>query len=1126
MPTIESLRTDLRHRLDEVRRLTLRVELTRGLLLHGAIATAVVLGFLLLEILHPWSRPVRTTAAVITMLAYLFAGIRMILRPALKLAGVFEAESDEDVARRTGDFFPAIRDRLLNALQLATLTPGPERYSQELLAESLRDVAGLTAAIDLTASVDSRPVPRAARWFAVSLLAAFLMVLAMPNSTAGALYRLIHFWRDFTPPARFLFDVSPGNRNLVRGEMIEIRIRLLPTGGGLDRAPSTISLYRRMEGQTSFDESTLASDSIRVFRLTLPTVRTTTEYYARADEEQSPRFILNVQDRPILRAFRLRVDAPPYAALSPRLQDEFAGDVAALASSRVTISGTASKSLRTAFAVFGDSSRVPLIVRGDRFTGSFPVRRDDSYVLAVTDEDSLTNPDPVRYEVKLVPDLPPSVEIVEPGRNLDAAGDAPLVLRIHAEDDFGFTALHLAYRMVHSRFEEAARNYTTVPVPLPYDAGTHADVSFSWDLSALRLVPEDVVEYFVEAFDNDAVNGPKRGQSALYQVRLPSLEEVLAETNEAQDRSVDELARSVEETKRLNEKLNAIDRDLKQNKPSDWQTQKQMEDVAKRYERLQQQVADVRERLERATRQMEEQHVLSGETLEKYLELQQMLSQIDSAELRQLLKQMQQGMPNVSPEQLRQAMQQASFSEERFRQSVERTLDLLKRLQVEQKLGAVKSRAEELSREQKRLREEAAKTEDAAGRRALTQRQEELAKREQTMEQESRDLGKRMEEFFNEMPADRMQQLNDRLGAQKVAEGMKQAARQMQQGSMTAAEQQQQQTAQQLDQFRQSLEEMQQQMLQQQSAAVVNAMRKATRDLLELSKRQEALKHETQAAAPNSPQLRAQAQDQQALSQGLQNVVTDLTSLSQRSFAVTPEMGRAIGEAVARMNNAMQRLGLRNGSAAGQEQGEAMAALNRAAQQVQNTLSKMMQGGGGGAGSLLQQLQSLAGQQMALNAQTRALNGSGQQAAEAARLAQQQEAVRRSLEQLNQEARASGDRDRILGDLSKITEEMKEVVHNLEQNRATDETVRQQERILSRMLDASTSMRERDFEKRRKAQTGTAVVRRSPAELDPNGLQGRGGLREGLLKALEQGYAKDYEQLIRKYFLELEKTGE
>jgi hypothetical protein len=255
----------------------------------------------------------------------------------------------------------------------------------------------------------------------------------------------------------------------------------------------------------------------------------------------------------------------------------------------------------------------------------------------------------------------------------------------------------------------------------------------------------------------------------------------------------------------------------------------------------------------------------------------------------------------------------------------------------------------------------------------------------------------------------------------------------------------------------------------------------------------------------------------------LGSVINNLTQLSERSFVVTPEMGRAIGEALARMNSAMEALDVRNGQAAALQQREAMAALNRAAMQVQNALSNMMKGGAG-SGGLMSQLQMMAQQQMGINAQTQRMMGQGmsaERAAQAARLAQEQAALQRSLEELNREAQQSGEQKRLLGDLQKIADEMREVAKELNQENINPEILNKQEKILSRLLEASRSLRERDYEKKRRAQTGTPIQRKSPTQFDPNAVQQ--SPYDDLLTAPEKGYTKDYQELIRRYYEALQR---
>jgi hypothetical protein len=145
-----------------------------------------------------------------------------------------------------------------------------------------------------------------------------------------------------------------------------------------------------------------------------------------------------------------------------------------------------------------------------------------------------------------------------------------------------------------------------------------------------------------------------------------------------------------------------------------------------------------------------------------------------------------------------------------------------------------------------------------------------------------------------------------------------------------------------------------------------------------------------------------------------------------------------------------------------------------------------------------------------------------QQAAEMARLAGEQGVVRKSMEQLAREAAASGDLKRMLGDLGSIAQEMREVQTDLAQGNVNPETLQKQERILSRLLDSQRSARERDYEKRRQSTPGQNVASPSPGQIDLSTQEGRNKLRRDLLKALEQGSSRDYEELIRKYFDALE----
>ncbi|MBN1398220.1 MAG: hypothetical protein JXA06_09350 [Bacteroidetes bacterium] len=1121
-----SILVNLLGRIRQVRDKQNRVNLLCNTLVFLTWITAAAAFLFIAEAVFGFSSSARTVIFIISVLLIVFTGSWMVVRPFLQFIGIMPSIADDKTAVMIGEFFPSIKDRLLNFLQLAkSAGSGTMFYSKELADAALENFAEEINSLNFSDSVKTNHLSRKYKQLGAVIGMMIVLFLLFPDAISGAAGRLIHFKQEYLQPPRYQINLFPGDREILKGENADIKAEIKTLIPVFNSHPDEITFFRQQEGQDNFEEIRVKSDSGGIFNTTFQTVRTTTKYYAQYADAESRHHVLTVFDRPLIRSFRIRLDYPAYTKIPARLLDEYIGDVEALQGTRVTVTGTASKNLKEGVIHFGDKNKLMLSTKRDKFSASFTLSGDNSYSIHVTDEQGLSNADPVIYRLSAAADEFPSVEIIEPGRNMDIAENREIQLVLRAKDDFGFSAMRLGHRLVRSRYTQADSQYTYTEIPFSAD-DTEIEVYYKWNLSGFSLVPEDVLEYFAEVYDNDAINSPKIGKSKVYLIRLPSLEEFFADINQGHEKSVEDLKQSFEHTKRLEEDIESINRDLKKEKNPDWQTQKKMEEIENQFKEVQRKLDDVQSRIEQMTQQMQQQNVLSKQTMEKYMELQQLFQQFDVSEMQKMLMKLQQQMPNFSREQMQEAMKELKFSEEHIREGIERTLNLLKRLMIERKIDEIKKRAQELEKAEEHLAEEAMRqSESEVERQKLAERQADLINSEQAMEREAADLKNKMEEFFTEMPVDKMQESLDQLRNGHLDQKIQQASDHMRAGNMKQAQQIQQQIADRLGQFSRQMNAMQQQMLEQQSQFVINEMRRAVNNLLELSKDEEELKQRSKQLA-NSPQLRESAQDQQRIVKDLNNVITDLNELSKKTFIVTPEMGQTIGEALMHMNSSVQMLSDRNGVQASKEQESAMSSLNLAAIQMQDVMQSMMQGGSGeGAGSLMQQLRMIAERQLSVNMQTRQMGGmSQQQAAEAARLAREQAAIQKSLEELNSEAQQTGEKKRILGDLKKIAEEMEEVARNLEQNKVDPETTRKQERILSRLLDASKSTRERDYEKKRKAETGTQIARKSPKDMDWDSLEKTGSLREELSKALEQGYTKDYQVLIRKYFEKLEKT--
>jgi hypothetical protein len=172
---------------------------------------------------------------------------------------------------------------------------------------------------------------------------------------------------------------------------------------------------------------------------------------------------------------------------------------------------------------------------------------------------------------------------------------------------------------------------------------------------------------------------------------------------------------------------------------------------------------------------------------------------------------------------------------------------------------------------------------------------------------------------------------------------------------------------------------------------------------------------------------------------------------------------------------------------------------------------------------MFENMKSMCDKQCGLNQQTQSLgqcDGQGMelsmsQQAALQRLAAEQEALRKSLSELESEF---GNRSEILGRMGEVGEDMKKVVEDFERMRIDQNTIDRQKKILSRLLDAEKSMRERDYSRQRRAEIGEDVVRRSPERLSPEATRKEESAKDDLTRFMQEAYPKEYEQMIKDYF--------
>ncbi len=1120
------------------------------------------------------------------------AGTFLVL-PLLRLAGVLRGPSEEAVARRIGARYPEVSDRLVNLLHLVegrrSEAPAP------LIDGAVRMLGEQVRPVPFEKVEDFNRARRAGRLASLPLAGLLLFLLAAPSVFLSASQRLFSPGETFQRPAPFRLDVRPGSVELVKGAALEITVRA--TGRELPRA---VVLAVNHLDEDLVEEVRLLADSTGLFRHTLVNVRKPLRYRVSAAPVQTTWYTAAVTERPIVRSLQVSLTFPAYTGIPPQRLVPNVGDVTALPGTRVGVEVVAGgRDVADAFLRFDDGSLDTLSLDGDRAEGAFVLRREGAYQVVLRNAGGVENSEPITYTLKLLADAFPAVVLLEPEPLAELDETLRADLRLRLNDDFGFSGLRLFYRLAESRFGAVSPAFEALDLPLDAPRQLDQEIAYPWLLktTGLDLVPGDVVEYFVEVRDNDAFAGFKPARSATHRLRMPSLAEQYEQIDQQQEQAEGEMEDLLRETDKIREQFKELRDELRRKQEGDWEDKRQLEGLQQQQQNLEERVNDLSSQIESVTEKMQENNLVDEETLQMYQELERVAQEINSPELMEALRQLQEAMEQLNLQQMQESIQNFEFNAEQYRQRLERTLDLFKRLQVQQKLDEAARRAEELARQEERLAEETGKLReetdeppqdakddeqregDREGDRKdgepkqnepqdadpkdgepkdgdpkdadqkdgtpkdgdqkdgrqnegdRQQRAEELAREQELSSQEMKELEKQLEELLEKMkelrntPQEQMERLNEQTQQQQMPQQMQQNAEQLRQQQMQDAQQGQQQMQQQLQQMQQQLQQMQQGMQSQQMQINMAGMRRALSDILTLSQQQEALRTNVEAVPSDSPRLREMAQRQVELSEGLRVVSDTLQSLSREIPQMTREVQQQAGDAQRAMSEATEALAERANRQAGGQQKTSMMHLNELALLLSDLLDQMMNAQAGtGSGmsmqQMIQQLQDMAGQQEQLNQQIQQMlndmqgNRLSQDAQERLRqMAAQQEALRRQLKELSRNRELNS---KALGDLNKIAEQMEETIQELQRQRVDRQTVQRQQQILTRLLDAARSIRERGKDKKRESRSADDVLRQSPGALTP--AQQADELRRALLRALESGYAPDYEELIKRYF--------
>ena len=1119
-----SLYQSLISRLTDLRKYHTRYQLILGIILLLAILSSSLLFAFVFNTLATLSVPVRVFLLGLFLLTLSGSIFFFILRPLILKPTL------EKLALKVEERYPHLQDRLISALQLQKqFQANPEGYSLDMIEAVGYQADKISRDLDFKAVVDKRNLRKFGKLsFSLALVLIIFGVL-FPGNFRQTLSAFSNPLEKINLPSKYEFTVTPGNTEAVKYADLKIGVKITPTQANFTKQiPQEIKLFIKSEGKEwenldleKIDKTLriMPADKDVDFVYIFKEVKRDFNYYVAANGEKSEKYSVKVVDKPRVIDVKLTCNYPSYTNLKSEVKNENDGNITALVGSRVTIEAKTNKNLEKAVLVFSDGSKSEMKVNDKTARGGYIIRKDASYHIEIYDKNGVANPDPIEYQIKAVPDEFPLVDVIYPGEDRDLDESMSMPLRIKATDDFGFSKLEIRYK-INSNGTEGKEKEFEIRID---KKSTDFQTDYIWNLSRIGLIPGDYVSYQAVVWDNDNFSGPKTGESRLYTLRLPTLDEIVAEVEKEQSGQVSNLEEVLQSSKELQKKIENMAWEAQKDSKMNWEKQKEFEAVLDKQKEIASKLEELSSNLQKNIEKIEKNSLVSQEIIQKMQEVQKLMEEVATPELKEAIKKLQEAiqeaMKNVNQDKLREALKNMKFSQEELLSRLERTLELLKRLQAEQKLETLSKMTEELLKKQDEINQKIEKSpeKDLSN---LEAEEKKVQKDYQNVQKEMENLEQMTQEMPLLSPED-MQEMQTSVNNPEIKENLGSMCQSLGQCNKKSSSQSGKKLS---SEFQKAAEQLKKALAKTQTQAqkeLVEAMQKSLNNLLYLSQNQEELMGETKENKESSQQLAELAQQQMQLKTGTEQAASEIQELAKKTSFVNQELEQSLGKCLSNMGEATSKLSAKQGFAAEMFQNEALFNLNQAALSLLDGMNKTCSSPSScpsGSKGMAQQLQSMAEQQQRLNSACQNLGEGGslteEQMAQMERLAAEQFGLQKSLRELEQEYKETSG---VLGDLGEIGKEMKEVGENLQEKNYNDKVLQKQNRILTRLLDAQKSLHTQDYNNERKAEIPDEVLRKSPSNLSEKMLDKNQNSKSGL-KYQEEFYPKEYEEMIKSYF--------
>jgi hypothetical protein len=1053
---------------------------TVGLLLASFIV------FTTIEYYGQFSSTGRTVLFYLFIASTLYLLVNYVVIPLSQLYQFGKVINHNQAAEIIGNHFSEVKDKLINVLQL-------ER-------KALQDNSGLLLASIDQKSIELKRVPFSGaidfsenkqhlKYLLIPLLFLIGISLFSPKIFTVGTNRLVNHNVYIAPIAPFKIEVLNPQLSVLKNNDFTLEITV--SGNQLPE-----KLYMEHTG----NKYPLTKSDKRNYTYTFKNVQEQTNFKLFAAGFYFEGYQLKVIPNPILTNFSIQLKYPNYLKKTNEVIKN-TGDLILPEGTTVQWEIHAEDAEIIYFSLADSTEQ--LLPRPHHFYKQTIVKETAGYSIIPSNQ-FVPFGDTIQYGIQVIKDQFPTIEVVD---LQDSTNEKRFYFKGEISDDYGFSYLSFKSQIT-TKIDSLPNRNDWVSTSIPFNSSATTDAFFHfWDLETLNLLPGDEISYYFEVWDNDEVNGKKSAKTSLKAFKSKTIAERNALASKSNQDLKKNLSDRIADAQQIQKDLKALKKKLSEKKKVGWEEKEKMKELLAKQKELEKKVNEIKKQNQHNVNQQNEYKKKNESVLKKQEQLQKLFDELMSDEMKEMMEKLQEMMEELDKGALENEMEKMDESNQDLEKELDRSLELFKQMEFEEKLDEVKNKLDQLADQENKLAEDTKnKKEDNE---TLKEKQEQLNKDFEKVKEYLDQLEKLDKEL--EQP-NGMEETKKEQDA--ISEDLQESLEQLENKKSKKAAESQKDAAQKISEMAQKMGALQEEV--QDQGEDMDALRQLLDNLLHLSFEQEALMNTYKVMNRNSPEYVAVTQAQKKLKDDAKMIEDSLFSLSKRVVQLESTINKEIGLINHNMDKAISFMAERQQPMAVSRQQYVMTSINNLALLFDEALQQLQlqakqkpgegscdkPGGKGkpkpGMGSIKKMQKSL---QKQLEDMKKALEegkkpggkkpgqqpgklpgkgkgegmgmpgGSGMSES-LAKMAAQQAKIRDELNKLSK-----GKNSGAINELSKLMEETETDIVN---KRITQQTINRQQEILTRLLESENAEREREWDDKRESKEGLKEMNSNP----------------------------------------------